>query len=155
AGGRRYTQFYAGSTVCAPSRCSLATGLHTGHCFIRGNGKDNLRPSDVTIAEVLKAAGYATALIGKWGLWHEGSTGTPNKQGFDYFFGYLDQHHAHNYYPSFLVRNERRVPLRNVVPSEGEWGQGVASLKVEYSHDLIMEDALKFIDQNRKRPFFL
>src|SRR5690606_33825520 len=79
AGGRRYTQFYAGSTVCAPSRCSLATGLHTGHCFIRGNGKDNLRPSDVTIAEVLKAAGYATALIGKWGLGHEGSTGTPNK----------------------------------------------------------------------------
>lgn len=155
AGGRRYTQFYAGSTVCAPSRCSLMTGLHTGHCFIRGNGKDDLRPDDVTIAEVLKPAGYATALIGKWGLGHEGSPGTPNKQGFDYFFGYLDQHHAHNYYPSFLIRNERRAPLRNVVPNEGEWGQGVASKKVEYSHDLFMEETLQFVDQHRDRPFFL
>lgn len=153
--GRRYTQFYAGSTVCAPSRCVLMTGLHTGHCFIRGNGKDNLRPSDVTLAEVLKAAGYTTALIGKWGLGHEGSTGVPIRQGFDYFFGYLDQHHAHNYYPSFLVRNEERVALRNVVPNEGDVGQGVATKKVDYSHDLLIENALRFVTENRDKPFFL
>ena len=85
------------------------TGFHTGHAFIRGNGKDNLRPSDVTIAELLQQAGYTTGLVGKWGLGHEGSPGIPTRQGFDYFFGYLDQHHAHNYYPHFLVRNENRV----------------------------------------------
>ena len=93
--GMRFTDFYAGSTVCAPSRCVLMTGYHTGHCFIRGNGKDNLRPGDVTVAEVLKASGYRTGLYGKWGLGHEGSTGLPTRQGFDQFFGYLDQHHAH------------------------------------------------------------
>ena len=83
--GMRFTDFYAGSTVCAPSRCVLMTGYHTGHAFIRGNGKDNLRPSDVTVAEVLKPAGYATGLIGKWGLGHEGSSGLPTRQGFDLF----------------------------------------------------------------------
>ena len=94
--GLRLTDFYAGSTVCAPSRCCLMTGLHQGHAFIRGNAKDNLRPEDVTVAEILNEAGYDTALIGKWGLGHEGSTGLPTNQGFDYFFGYLDQTHAHN-----------------------------------------------------------
>ena len=87
------------------------TGLHTGHCFIRGNGRDNLRPTDITVAEVLKDAGYATGLVGKWGLGHEGSDGVPTRQGFDSFFGYLDQHHAHNYYPTFLMRNEQRPTL--------------------------------------------
>ena len=153
--GLRFTQFYAGSTVCAPSRCVLMTGLHTGHCFIRGNSKENLRPGDITVAEVLKRAGYATGLVGKWGLGHEESTGVPTRKGFEYFFGYLDQTHAHNYYPSFLVRNEERVKLRNVVPDEGAYGQGVASVKVEYSHDLLTEDALVFIERNRKGPFFL
>ena len=104
AEGVRFTDFYAGSTVCAPSRCVLMTGLHTGHAYIRGNGKNNLRPSDGTVAELLREAGYETAQIGKWGLGHEGSDGIPTKQGFDSFFGYLDQHHAHNYYPSFLIR---------------------------------------------------
>jgi arylsulfatase A-like enzyme len=155
AEGVRFTQFYAGSTVCAPSRCVLMTGLHLGHCVIRGNGKDNLRPDDVTVARLLKQAGYATGLVGKWGLGHEGSTGIPTRQGFDYFFGYLDQHHAHNYYPSFLVRNQQRVPLRNVVPDEGPYGQGVASEKVQYSHDLLVEDALAFVDRHKDRPFFL
>ncbi|MCH8047131.1 MAG: sulfatase-like hydrolase/transferase, partial [Planctomycetes bacterium] len=155
AEGMKFTNCYAGSTVCAPSRCVLMTGLHTGHCFIRGNGKDNLRPSDVTVAEVLKDAGYTTALCGKWGLGHEGSTGLPTRQGFDYFYGYLDQHHAHNYYPSFLVRNEKRVKLRNVVPGEGKWGQGVATKKIDYSHDLIVEEALAFIDRRKDKPFFL
>jgi len=155
AEGMRFTQCYAGSTVCAPSRCVLMTGLHTGHCFIRGNGKDNLRPGDVTVAEIVKPAGYATALLGKWGLGHEGSTGVPTRQGFDYFYGYLDQHHAHNYYPSFLVRNEERVKLRNVVPGGGKFGQGVATKQVDYSHDLVAGEALQFIDRSKDKPFFL
>eukprot|EP00913_Durusdinium_trenchii_P010931 g10260.t1 len=153
--GVRFTQFYAGSTVCAPSRCVLMTGLHLGHCYIRGNGKINLRPSDITVAEVLKPAGYHCGLTGKWGLGHEKSFGVPTEQGFDYFYGYLDQHHAHNYYPSFLIRNEKRVKLRNVVPGEGKWGQGVATKKVDYSHDLIAGEALAFIDRNKDRSFFL
>lgn len=153
--GMRFTDFYAGSTVCAPSRCVLMTGYHTGHCFIRGNGKDNLRPEDVTVAEVLKKGGYTTGMIGKWGLGHEGSTGLPTKQGFDYFFGYLDQHHAHNYYPHFLIRNGKRVKLKNVVPGAGKWGQGVATKKVEYSHDLMAEEALAFLDRNKAKRFFL
>ncbi|MCH7688810.1 MAG: arylsulfatase [Planctomycetes bacterium] len=155
AQGVRFTQFYAGSTVCAPSRCVLMTGLHLGHCYIRGNGKTNLRPGDVTVAEVLKQAGYTNGLFGKWGIGHEGSTGVPTKQGFDEFFGYLDQHHAHNYYPTFLMRNETRVTLRNVVPGEGKYGQGVATKKMQYSHDLIAEELLSFIDDNKDRPFFL
>ncbi len=153
--GMTFTDFYAGSTVCASSRCVLMTGLHTGHCFIRGNGKDNLRPEDVTVAEVLKQADYATGQIGKWGLGHEGSTGVPTKQGFDFFFGYLDQHHAHLYYPTFLVKNERRVLLRNVVPNEGQWGQGVASKKVDYSPALMLDETLGFIDAHKDEPFFL
>src|SRR4029450_9441892 len=145
AEGMRFRQFYAGSTVCAPSRCVLMTGLHTGHCYIRGNAKTNLRPEDVTVAEVLKGAGYRTGLVGKWGLGHEGSAGIPTRQGFDQFFGYLDQTHAHNYYPTFLLRNEERVRLRNVVPNEGPVGQGVATQRVEYSPDLMTEEALAFL----------
>lgn len=155
AEGMKLTDFYAGSTVCAPSRCVLMTGYHTGRAFIRGNGKDNLRPEDVTVAEVLKSAGYKTALVGKWGLGHEGSDGVPTRQGFDFFYGYLDQHHAHNYYPTFLIRNEKRVPLDNVVPGEGRYGQGVASKKVQYSHNLMMDEALKWVDANKDGPFFL
>jgi arylsulfatase A-like enzyme len=155
ADGMRFTQFYAGSTVCAPSRCCLMTGLHTGHCLIRGNAKDSLRPQDVTVAKLLKDAGYATGIVGKWGLGNEGSPGVPTKQGFDYFYGYLDQVHAHNYYPAFLMRNEERVPLKNVVPGNGEFGSGVATKKVEYSHDLFAEEALAFVDRNKDRPFFL
>ncbi len=153
--GIRFTDFYAGSTVCAPSRCVLMTGLHTGHAYIRGNGKYNLRPEDLTVAELLRGAGYVTGQIGKWGLGHEGSNGIPTKQGFDYFFGYLDQHHAHNYFPSFLIRNEERVYLENVVPEEGQYHQGVASIKVEYSHDLMAREALDFIARNAGHPFFL
>ncbi len=155
AEGRRFTDFYAGSTVCAPSRCVLMTGKHTGHCLIRGNAKTNLRPDDVTVAEILKGAGYDTALIGKWGLGHEGSDGVPTRQGFDSFFGYLDQTHAHNYYPTFLMRDEHREPLRNVVPNEGAVGQGVASKKLDYSHDLFAREALGFVDRHKDRPFFL
>ncbi|MHC4995688.1 MAG: arylsulfatase [Planctomycetota bacterium] len=153
--GMRFTDFYAGSTVCAPSRCVLMTGLDTGHCFIRGNGKDNLRPEDVTVAEVLKKAGYATGLIGKWGLGHEGSTGMPTRQGFDTFFGYLDQHHAHLFYPTFLIKQESRIKLRNVVPDEGPYGQGVASVEIDYTPELMMKETRDFIDNNKDKPFFL
>ena len=155
AEGMKFTDSYAGSTVCAPSRCVLMTGLHTGHCLIRGNARVPLRPHDVTVAELLKQAGYVTALIGKWGLGEAGSTGIPTRQGFDTFFGYLNQHHAHNYYPAFLWLGEKRTNLKNVVPGKGEFGTGVATKKVEYSHDLLAAEALKFVEQNKDRPFFL
>jgi arylsulfatase A-like enzyme len=149
AEGLRFTQAYAGSTVCAPSRCCLMTGLHTGHCRIRGNARVPLEPGDRTVAELLKDAGYATGLCGKWGLGEAGSTGVPNRKGFDFFFGYLNQHHAHNYFPDFLWRDERKVELPNVVANN------VASKKLVYSPDLITKEALGFIDANKDRPFFL
>jgi arylsulfatase A-like enzyme len=162
AEGMRFTDFYAGSTVCAPSRCVLMTGLHLGHCTVRGNAdkeRQSLKPDDVTVAELLKGAGYATALIGKWGLGEEGTPGLPNDQGFDYFFGYLSQLHAHNYYPEFLWRNKERVKLRNVLRRDGkpyeETGAGVSTVKLDYSHDLMAAEALKFLDENKDRPFFL
>ena len=165
--GIRFTQFYAGATVCAPSRCVLMTGLHTGHCHVRGNaGRRNriaqsLRDEDVTVAEELKAAGYRTALIGKWGLGELEQPGHPLRQGFDYFFGYLNQTHAHNYYPEFLWKGRDRFPLHNQVthpmrggvPSVGGW----ATKRVEYSHDLFVEDALRWIRESAAsdQPFFL
>jgi arylsulfatase A-like enzyme len=164
--GLRMTQFYAGCTVCAPSRSVLMTGQHMGHTFVRGNaGGDmriqTLRDEDVTVAEVLKTAGYATALCGKWGLGDAvaGNTGLPNDQGFDFFFGYLNQVHAHNYYPEFLWRNKTKVPLRNtVVRSKRGYGGfpgGYATQRVDYSHDLICAEARNFVRGNRDRPFFL
>lgn len=155
--GMRFTQFYAGSTVCAPSRCVLMTGRHLGHARVRGNAIPNapLQPEDLTIASVLQRAGYATACIGKWGLGEEGSSGEPRRHGFDYFFGYLNQTHAHNYYPTFLLRNEERVPLRNTVPNETPVGAGISDNKLDYSSDLITEEALAFIRRSKDRPFFL
>jgi arylsulfatase A-like enzyme len=161
AEGMWFTDHYAGTTVCAPSRCSLMTGLHTGHTYIRGNsevqpmGQLPLPEDTVTLPKVLKKAGYATGLIGKWGLGGPGSTGTPNKQGFDYFFGYLCQRHAHNYYPEFLFRNDERVPLQNKVAGGRLDGAGVATEKVEYSYDLMEQEALQFVEGNKKGPFFL
>ncbi len=161
AEGMRFTDHYAGTTVCAPSRCSLMTGLHTGHTYVRGNhevqpmGQLPLPADTVTLPQVLKQAGYTTALIGKWGLGGPDSTGIPNKQGFDYFFGYLCQRHAHNYYPEFLFRNSERVPLKNKVPGGRPDGAGVATEKVEYSYDLMEREALQFVEQNKKGPFFL
>lgn len=159
--GMLFTDAYAGSTVCAPSRCSLMTGLHTGHTYVRGNkeakpmGQLPLPEDAVTVPKLLKSRGYRTALIGKWGLGGPGSSGTPNNQGFDYFFGYLCQRHAHNYYPEFLFRNDQRVLLANKVAGERDDGAGVATEKVEYSHDLIAQEALQFIEENRELPFFL
>src|SRR5215217_387521 len=109
--GIRFTQYYAGSTVCAPSRAALMTGLHTGHTWIRGNGEIALRPEDVTIAEVIETAGYRTAVVGKWGLGVPGTTGEPNRQGFDYSFGFLDHRHAHRQYTDHLWRDGKRVAV--------------------------------------------
>jgi len=163
--GMRFTRFYAGSPVCAPSRSVLLTGLHSGHTRVRGNaGKDDLRrqelrPGDLTVAEVLRRAGYATAAVGKWGLGHQGSPAVPPRMGFDHFFGYLSQTHAHNYYPEFLVRGEERVPLRNRLHRDGkpyeEDGAGWAEVKADYAPDLMAEEALRWIEANRDRPFFL
>lgn len=154
-GGMRFTNFYSGSTVCAPSRCCLMTGYHTGHAYIRGNGRESLRPEDVTVADLLTDAGYITALCGKWGLGEEGSTGVPNRKGFEYFYGYLNQRHAHNFYPTYLIENESRVELKNVVPDEDKFGAGVASEKVQYSHDLIIDKAVEFIKEYKDNEFFL
>jgi arylsulfatase A-like enzyme len=154
--GMRFTDYYAGSTVCAPSRCVLMTGLHTGHCLVRGNARVPLRDEDVTMPEVLQKAGYRTGLFGKWGLGEEGSSGYPTKQGFDEFFGYVNQHHAHNYYPTFLLKAEERFPLKNVVPNEDANGGGKATERREYSHDLIMREGLDFIARQKgEQPFFL
>ncbi len=153
--GLRFTQYYAGSTVCAPSRSALMTGQHTGHTRIRGNARHPLLTEDVTVAEVLKSAGYSTALIGKWGLGEAGTTGVPTRQGFDYFYGYLNQRHAHNYYPTFLWFNEEKVKLRNIVPDEDPEGSGNATNRLDYSHDLFAEEALKFVERNSKQSFFL
>ncbi|MCP5523025.1 MAG: arylsulfatase [Verrucomicrobiales bacterium] len=155
AEGMRFTQAYAGSTVCAPSRCVLMTGFHTGHARIRGNARLPLLPKDVTVAEVLKGEGYRTALLGKWGLGEPDTTGVPNRQGFDEFFGYLNQHHAHNYYPTYLWRNEERYELANVVPNEDAQGGGKATIRRQYSHDLVADEAMRFVRSNAGTPFFL
>ena len=154
AEGMRFTQHYAGSTVCAPSRCALMTGLHCGHAYVRGNylldhvkfeGDLPIPPHTVTVAKILKTRGYTTGIVGKWGLGGPGTTGAPNKQGFDYFFGYLDQIHAHSYYPSYLWRNEEKVEL----------GGNHNGRRSTYSHDLITKEALKFVERNKRKPFFL
>lgn len=172
AEGMRFTDFYAGNTVCAPSRSVLMTGLHMGHTHVRGNAsgpdmsKQSLRDKDVTVAEVLKSAGYTTGLCGKWGLGDDalgGRAGLPRKQGFDFFYGYLNQVHAHNYYPEFLWRNESKEKLANVVTpaarSYGGFTGGWATVKVDYTHDLIANEAIEFIQEKgssaEKKPFFL
>lgn len=155
AEGMRFTDFYSGSTVCAPSRCVLMTGLHTGHAYIRGNGGLELRPQDVTVARLLQKSGYATGVFGKWGLGHENSTGVPLKQGFDRFYGYLDHVHAHNFYPTYLFRDDARVKLDNVVPNEGRTGGGVATVRRDYAPDLTTREMLAWLDEPRGRPFFL
>jgi arylsulfatase A-like enzyme len=155
--GTRFTSFYSGSTVCAPSRCALMTGLHTGHCLVRGNAKVPLRPEDVTVAELLKSAGYRTGLIGKWGLGNDDTTGVPQKQGFDVFLGYLDQTHAHDYYTPFLWRYDARTGFdeKQLFPENDE-GKNLI-----YTHDLFTMAATNFArvskpdQQNKFRPFFL
>lgn len=150
ARGLRFTQFYAGSTVCAPSRCVLMTAKHTGHCAIRGNARYPLETTENTVAKMLKALGYVTGLVGKWGLGEEGSVGVPTKQGFDYFFGYLNQHHAHNSYPDYLYRNEEKITIPGNVVKDN-----VATTKSVHSQDLFLKEALGFVEKHRKQPFFL
>lgn len=156
ANGMRFTDFYAGSTVCAPSRCALMTGKHNGHSTIRGNGEIPLRYDEITVAKVLKGAGYQTAAIGKWGLGEHGSSGVPSKQGFDDWFGYLNQVDAHNYYPLFLNRSDLHNGERQVQLFENEGGK-----KGKYSDDFFTDAALNVIRLERPqwftkfRPFFL
>ena len=144
-----FTSHYSGSTVSAPSRCVLMTGKHTGNVSIRGNAGvklDNgeqydtpLPKAEVTIAEAIKDQGYTSAVIGKWGMGAPKSEGHPLEQGFDYFYGYLGQLNAHGFYPEYLWENNKKVALG----------------KKEYSHDLIMNKALNFIDENSDKPFFI
>ncbi len=142
--GMQFTQHYSGSTVCAPTRCVLMTGRHTGHSFIRGNrevrpeGQAAIPSQIVTLPERLQQAGYVTGAFGKWGLGSPGSEGDPVKQGFQTFYGYNCQREAHTYYPKHLWNNRQKVPL------DGK----------TYSHDLIMDQALKFIRQNQGKRFF-
>lgn len=155
AEGMRFTQMYAGGTVCSPSRATLMTGLHNGHGWIRANGPENLRPQDIIIPEVLKKAGYTNGIVGKWGIGIEGSTGVPWKKGFDYFYGYLNNHHAHNHYPAFLWRNNEKHMLPNEQAESFPRGGGVASKKVVYSTDRFGEEAVEFIERSKDQPFFL
>ncbi|UOY08046.1 arylsulfatase [Muricauda sp. SCSIO 64092] len=148
--GIRFTQHYSGSTVCAPSRSTLMTGQHTGHTPIRGNksiapeGQHPIADEVLTLAEVLRAKGYATGAFGKWGLGYPGSTGDPIKQGFDTFYGYNCQFIAHNYYPYHLWHNEEKIMLQ----------QNEADKEGVYAPELIHEKALAFIEENKDQPFF-
>lgn len=161
AGGMRFTDFYAGSTVCAPSRCALMTGMHTGHAFVRGNAAVALRPQDLTMAELLKQAGYHTCLIGKWGLGSENTTGMPQKKGFDEFLGYLDQVHAHDYYTDHLWRYDPPGEGKEGFSGDMVFAANQNGRHGEYTHDLFTKTALNFLrinkpDQfNHFRPFFL
>jgi arylsulfatase A-like enzyme len=158
AEGMKFSTFYSGSSVCAPSRCTLLTGLHTGHSYIRDNGElkgeEGQRPipADLpTVATHLKKAGYRTACVGKWGLGGPGSAGVPNAHGFDHYYGYLCQRVAHNLYPTHLWRNDQRHDLQGNVP-----GNLVGK---QYAPDLMADDAVKFIDDHAAakspEPFFL
>ena len=144
AEGTRYTQGYCGTTVCAPSRSSLLTGLHMGHCPIRANreikpeGQMPLPEQTVTVAQLLKAEGYATACAGKWGMGMFDTSGSPFQKGFDHFFGYNCQRHAHNYFPAYLYDDGRRIEL------DGK----------TYAQNLIQEDALKWVRAHKDQPFF-
>lgn len=155
AEGIKFTSAYSGNAICCPSRCVLMTGLHPGHALFRAN--DSCRPiaasrdgilslpaGQMTAARLLHGAGYATGGFGKWGLGNPGTTGVPEKQGFDVFFGYYDQLHAHNYFTDHLIRNSVTVPIRQ---------DGLRTWD-DYSHTRIANETLRFIEQNKDRPFF-
>jgi arylsulfatase A-like enzyme len=145
AAGMKFTQFYAGANVCAPSRSVLMTGLHTGHTAVRNNGLNRfLYDEDVTVAEVLKKAGYATGGFGKWGLGRPDTPGVAVRQGFDTWCGQYSQTHAHFYYPYFVMEDLKKLPLPE---NEGK-------KRGRYAQDVIHEHALNFIEANKDRPFF-
>lgn len=146
--GIKYTRFYSGNTVCAPSRCALMTGKHMGTAYVRGNakgkdGKGALRKEDLTITEILQQEGYKTGMFGKWGLGDVESEGAPHLKGFNNFYGYLDQSHAHNYYTDSLY--EIRSGKTEVIAVNPQ----------DYTQDLIGNKALAFIKENKDQPFFL
>lgn len=153
AQGMKFTQFYTGAAVSAPSRSTLMTGLHTGHTPIRNNGKvpelkegQNPIPKEIpTVAQVLKTVGYSTGAFGKWGLGYVGSEGDPNNKGFDEFFGYNCQTMAHRYYPEYLWHNSNKIKLDG-----NDWKHTVT-----YSADLIHSQAIKFVEEHKDKPFFL
>lgn len=166
ADGIRFTDHYAGTSVCAPSRCVLMTGLHTGHAVVRGNkevnpyGQFQIPDATITVAELLKQAGYVTGLFGKWGLGVENTSGDPQNQGYDEFFGYYCQVHAHNSFPEYLYYNRDKVFLKNevVYMPKDHWSRGLGSYstkKIDYSNDLIVDKAMDFILKNKDRSFFL
>jgi arylsulfatase A len=138
--GIRFTSYYAGSTVCAPSRATLMTGQHTGHTWVRGNGEVPLRAEDTTIAMTLANAGYRTAQIGKWGLGRQGTPGLPSLKGFEYNFSVLDHRQAHRQFTEFAHRNDERVPL---------------DVERDYVNDLFTQETLDYIAQQDDRPFFI
>ena len=148
--GMQFTNHYCGNAVCAPSRASLLMGKHPGHSYIRANspgypnGQTPIPAGSETLGTLMQRAGYKTACIGKWGLGGFHNSGNPNKQGFDYFFGYTDQRKAHNYYPQYLWENGTKKYLDN---NNGKQN--------EYSHDLFTEKAISFIKKNENNPFFL
>lgn len=175
AEGMRFTQHYAGNAVCAPTRCVLMTGKHPGHAFIRDNwemtgneefaGQLPIPSSERTVARALQEAGYATGAYGKWGLGGVGSSGDPLRQGFDHFFGYNCQRQAHNYYPAYLIRDDKNVTLDNpaiklhtCLPKGADTNNPAsyaAFVGRQYAPDLIAEEARRFIRENKDRPFFL
>jgi len=186
-GGLKFNQFYSGAPVCAPARYTLLTGRHTGHSFIRGNdewgtrgdvwsfsamlenprleGQFPIPDSTYTIPEMLKTKGYSSAAIGKWGLGAPETEGLPTRQGFDLFYGYNCQRWAHTYYPPFLWKNEKRVPLGNpLILAAQKWKSGVDSTKeenyapytgLEYAPESMLREAVNFIETNKNNPFFL
>ncbi|MBL9216036.1 MAG: arylsulfatase [Opitutaceae bacterium] len=149
AEGTRFTQVYAGASVCAPSRGVLLTGLHLGHARIRANssheGRISLTDADQTVAEVLQRSGYATGAIGKWGIGEPGTAGVPNRRGFDEWFGYLNQNHAPFYYTDYLWRNDRKQEIP----------ENAGGRQVTYAHDLFADEAVDFLRRHRNEPFFL
>lgn len=172
AGGLRFAQHYSGAPVCAPSRCVLMTGRHLGRAEIRGNlqarvrlpqydeGQHPLSEGAATLAQAFRRAGYATAAMGKWGLGPVGSTGDPNRKGFDLFFGYNCQAVAHSYYPPHLWRNEERIPInRKPIPGHAKQPEGEVKLDdwigETYAPKLMVAEAERFIAANAGRPFFL
>ncbi|NQU20315.1 MAG: arylsulfatase [Candidatus Nealsonbacteria bacterium] len=160
--GMKLTDYYAGCTVCRPSRLVLWTGRHAGHTAINSNAGYVFKPEDVTVAELLHKAGYATGGVGKWAMGRPGSGGEPNQHGFDFWFGYLDQGEAHNYYPPHLYRcageKVEQVPLKGNVLMDDTNARGRVAKpehRVTYSHDAMTDEALDFIRRNRSKPFLL
>ncbi len=156
ANGLRFTDHYAGNTVCRPSRLYLWTGLHAGHAPIHSNAGYQFQNDEPTVAELLKRAGYATGGIGKWAMGGVGTPGHPNKNGFDHWVGYLDQGRAHNYYPPYLWKNKSKLPLEgNVLMGKKGAKRRVAKPdhRVTYSHDVMTDHALDWIRRHADGPF--